>query len=318
MATGEWGKTMDDKDCIILKIISEEKNITKAAERLYISQPALSYRLKNLEKEFKTQIVLRNTTGIVFTPQGEELLTYALETLTKLTKTRERIQSMKNTIQGTLRIGTSSVFAHCELPSILKGFLKLYPNVDISVKTGLSSKMYTLLQKEETTIAILRGDRFWPEEKYMLNEEPLCLASCQPVDCKDLPYLPRINYGTDSALKDMIHNWWRESFSCPPKITMEVDSMDTCRQMVLHGLGWAILPAIGLKEHPALFSQELYWRDNTPVLRRTWMLCRNTSLNLSAVRAFVDYIKEYYDLKNSVPLASHKIIHPSLSDLHSN
>jgi DNA-binding transcriptional LysR family regulator len=308
---------MDDKDCIILKIISEEKNITKAAERLYISQPALSYRLKNLEKEFKTQIVVRNTTGIAFTPQGEELLAYALETLTKLTTIRERIHNMKNSVQGSLRIGTSSVFAHCELPSILKGFLTLYPNVEISVKTGLSSKMYTLLQKEETTIAILRGDRFWPEEKYMLSEEPLCLAACHPVDFKDLPYLPRINYGTDSALKDMVHNWWRETYPCPSKITMEVDSMDTCRQMVLHDLGWAILPAIGLKEQPSLFTRELYWRDNTPVLRRTWMLCRTSSLNLSAVQAFVDYIKDCYHLNNSPHLPSHKIIHPSLSDLQS-
>jgi len=287
---------MDDKDWVILKTISEEKNITKAAERLYLSQPALSYRLKNLEKEFGAKIMLRNTNGIVFTPQGEHLLGYALGMLTQLAIAKERIQNMENKIQGILRIGTSSIFAHYELPGILKGFLERYPDVDISLKTGLSSQINKMLQKEEFAVAILRGDYFWPEEKYMLQEEHLCLASSSMIDLQDLPHRPRINYGTDSSLRVMLEDWWREIFSGPPMVTMEVDSMDTCRQMVLHGLGWAILPMIGLKQHDSLYTQELYWRDGTPVLRRSWMLYRNSSLELSAVRAFIDYLKKYYDL----------------------
>ncbi|MBP2626940.1 MAG: transcriptional regulator, LysR family [Firmicutes bacterium] len=285
---------MDDKDWTILKTLSEEKNITKAAERLYISQPALSYRLKNLEKEFGAKIVLRNTTGIVFTPQGEHLLKYALEMLTQLAIAKERVQNMKNKVQGTLRIGTSAIFAHYELPGILKGFLDRYPDVDISLKTGLSSRINKMLQKEEFAVAILRGDYFWPEEKHILQEEHICLASPNVIDLQDLPNLPRINYGTDSSLRVMLEDWWRENFSFPSTITMEVDSMDTCRQMVLHGLGWAILPLIGLKSHDSLYIRNLYWRDGTPVLRRTWMLYRNSSLELSAVHAFTDYLKEYY------------------------
>ena len=287
---------MNDKDWTILKTISEDKNITKAAERLYMSQPALSYRLKNLEKEFGAKIVLRNTTGIVFTPQGEHLLNYALNMLTQLTMTKERIQNMENKVQGTLRIGTSAIFAHYELPSILKGFLERYPNVDISLRTGLSSRINKMLQKEEFAVAILRGDYFWAEEKHMLQEEPICLASADAIDFHNLPHRPQINYGTDSSLRVMLDDWWREIFSCPPKITMEVDSMDTCRQMVLHGLGWAILPFIGLKQHDSLYTRELHWRDGTPVLRRTWMLYRNSSLELSAVHAFTDYLKEYYGI----------------------
>lgn len=287
---------MDDKDWLILKTISEEKNITKAAERLYLSQPALSYRLKNLETEFGAKIVLRNATGIVFTQQGEHLLSYALNMLTQLSLTKERVQNMKNKIQGTLRIGTSAIFAHYELPTILKGFLERYPNVDISLKTGISSKINKMLQKEECAVAVVRGDYFWPEEKHLLLEEAICLASPRAIPFADLPFHSQISYGTDSSLRIMLEDWWREMFSCPPKITMEVDSMNTCRQMVLHGLGWAILPLIGLKEHDSLHTQKLYWRDGTPVLRRTWMLYRNSSLELSAVQAFTDYLKEYYGI----------------------
>jgi len=288
---------VDYKDWIILKAIFEEKTITKAAESLYISQPALSNRLKNMEKEFDTKILLRNSNGVIFTPAGEHLLVYAREMLRQLTLTQEKIKNMGDTVYGTLHLGTSSVFAHCELPAILQGFIARYPHIDISLKTGLSSKIIKMLQKEEIAVAVVRGDHFWPEEKYMLREESLYLASYQPIVFHNLPHLPRVNYGTDPSLRDMVQNWWYETFSCPPNISMQVDSMDTCRQMVLHNLGWAILPEIGLKEPNSLYTQKLHWQDGTPVLRRTQMVYRNSLLELSAVSAFVNYLQEYYPLK---------------------
>ncbi|MBP8278617.1 MAG: LysR family transcriptional regulator, partial [Propionivibrio sp.] len=72
---------MGDKDWRILKTIAEERNLTKAAARLYISQPALTYRLKNMEEEFGAQVVSRVPTGVELTPQGEYLLAYAAEML---------------------------------------------------------------------------------------------------------------------------------------------------------------------------------------------------------------------------------------------
>ncbi|MBP2667722.1 MAG: transcriptional regulator, LysR family [Firmicutes bacterium] len=223
---------MDDKDWLILKTIAEEKNITKAADRLYISQPALTYRLRNLEKEFAAKLVSRHPSGVILTPQGESVLAYAQEMLLQLRKTKERVQNMENKVQGTLRLGTSSVFAHYLLPPILKTFLEKYPDVEVSL------------------------------------------------------------YLTDSSLEPMIQEWWRESFSEPPHIPMKVDNMDTCRQMVLHGLGWAILPAIGLRQQGAPFTQELYWRNGEPLRRRTWMIYPTAALDLSAVAAFTEYMKK--------------------------
>ncbi len=285
---------MDYKDWIILKTISEEQTITKAAKRLYISQPALSNRLKNLEKAFGAKILLRNTTGVTFTPEGEHLLIYALEMLRQLQLIKERIQNMKTAVYGTLHLGTSSVFALHELPAILQGFSTLYPKVEISLKTGLSSKINKMLQQEEIAVAVIRGEHFWPERKHLLKEEHLCLASLNPIKFHDLPRLPRVNYGSDASLKNVVQNWWYEIFLCPPKITMQVDSMDTCLQMVLHNLGWAILPEDGIKEHSLLYTKKLHWHDGTPFLRKTWLFYRNSSLELSAVNAFVNYLQDYY------------------------
>lgn len=61
---------MDSRDWKILKVISEERSLTKAAERLFISQPSLTYRLNKMEKEFGVKILNRFSSGVSFTIQG--------------------------------------------------------------------------------------------------------------------------------------------------------------------------------------------------------------------------------------------------------
>lgn len=295
---------MDDKDWLVLKTVAEEKNLTRAADRLYLSQPALTYRLRNLEKEFGTQLFARRPSGILLTPQGEYLLSYSQDMLFQINKVKERIKNMENKVQGTLRLGTSSVFAHYELPQILKSFLEVYPDVEVTLKTGLSRRIHRMLQKEEVSIAILRGDHNWEGEKFLLREEPICLVSSNPIEFNELPHKPQISYLTDSSLEPMIEEWWRESFACAPHITMEVDSMDTCRQMVLHGLGWAILPEIGLGEQGRLFTRELFWRSGKPLRRRTWVAFPEASLELSAVRAFVEFLQQQYYANANTPISN--------------
>lgn len=281
-------------DWLILKILAEEKKITKAAERLFISQPALTRRLKNLETQFKTSLVIRTPNGIIFTPQGEELLTYAEKTLLEIKQLSEQIQSMETKVKGTLFLGVSSVFAHYELPQLLKSFLEIYPEVEVSLKTGHSLKVNSMLQKDEISLGILRGDYSWEEEKVLLNEEPICLVSSKPIELKNLPKSPRII--ANSSVQNQAEEWWHQFFSVSPAVTMEVDSIDTCRQMVLHGLGWAILPAIGLKQynHNDLHIRRLYFKDGTPLVRRTWLMYRSSHLNLPTICAFIEHMKKHF------------------------
>ncbi len=295
---------MTDKDWIMIKVLAEEKNITKAAERLYLSQPAITYRLKALEKEVGSQLVTRTPSGILLTPEGEVFLHYAEEMLLTLVKTKEKMQSMRDTVQGTLRLGASSVFSHYELPYILKGFVTSYPKVDISLKTGLSHRINRLLQHDEIAVAVLRGDYHWTEEKMMLFEEPICIVSAKPIDLNTLADQTRITYNTDTPLQTLIESWWRETYAKPFASTMEVDSMDTCRELVKQGLGWAILPAIGLHAMEGIYTHLLGWSDGQPFTRRTWLLCRHAALELPAVRAFCDYIRHYYATQKLHPPVS--------------
>ncbi|WP_379950603.1 LysR family transcriptional regulator [Ectobacillus funiculus] len=285
---------MDEKDWVILQTIFEERNISKASEKLYISQPALTYRLQNLEKEFGTIIVTRGKRGVEFTSQGEYIVQYARSMILQLRNIKEIVQNMDKEIRGVLRIGVSGIFARFELPEIIREFIRQYPNVEVNVKTGWSAEIIHLLQKEEVHLGIVRGNYIWPEEKYLFREEPMVIASKTPIkNLNELPSLPRINYETDQTQKTLIDNWWQETFDRPPTIRMDVNRIDTCKEMVLMGLGYAIFPSICLKKEDDIDKIKLINSNDEPLTRSTWLLYRERSLSLSAVNAFAKFLKQF-------------------------
>lgn len=282
---------MEDRDWVILQTIYEVKNMTKAAQALHVSQPALTYRLQQLETEFNTQIVFRSKKGVEFTEQGEYLANYAKKMLKQLTKTKETVKNMEDKVQGTLRLGVSSNFARYQLPPLLTNFLSLYPEVKIQLKTGFSSEIMNLTYKEDFHIGIIRGDNGWSEQKLLLTQEPICLVSKSKIKIEDLPSLPQIHYRTDPSLQNVINHWWQEKFIHPPFISMEVDRIDTCKEMVKNGLGYAIVPKACLTEEDHLFQLRLKTEENKEILRDTWVIYRDSSLELNMIKAFINFIK---------------------------
>ena len=107
---------MNDKDWEIIKTLHEERSITRAANRLYLSQPALTYRLDQIEKEMDIQLFMRSTKGINFTSAGERLVTYAEKMLREYFDMKRFVKSQDGQINGMLRLGSSAVFAHNQLP----------------------------------------------------------------------------------------------------------------------------------------------------------------------------------------------------------
>lgn len=282
---------MEDKDWIILETLHHEQNITKAAEKLYISQPALTYRIQQLEKEFGVKIVNRGRRGIQFTPQGEHLVKYAKDMRLQLRQTKEFLGNMDNKVTGILRLGVASNIATYILPSILKQFLEQYPDVEVRVMTDWSSNLVHSVYSQHVHIGMLRGDYDWPDEKHLMMEENICIVSKHEIHLQDLPSLPRINYKTEPSLQNTIDLWWKERYSLPPNIAMEVDKMETGKEMVLNGLGYAILPTIVLGGQEDLYKINLTSKHGEPWKRKSWMIYRKESLNLTLIKEFVDFMK---------------------------
>lgn len=284
---------MDNRDWLILKILHEQKNITKSAQALYISQPALTSRLRNIEEEFGVKIVYRTTKGVHFTPQGELLVRKATEFLTFLRKTKEEVINIGDQVAGTLRIGATSYFTKYTLPHLLRLFREKYPEVQIEVITSWSKDVFNLTHKQDVHIGFISSDYGWEGEKFLLFEEPICVASLHPFKQEDLPKLPRINYQTDSLLKNVIDKWWKENFREPPYISMEVDKLDTCIEMVVNGLGYAIMPSKRLRCEKQLFSIVLKDKQEKPHVRSAAVIYHKELLELKIVQAFIDFVEGF-------------------------
>lgn len=283
---------MDVKDWIILQTIYSERNITKAAEKLFISQPALTYRIQQIEAEMGVSIVQRNKKGVKFTAEGEYLVKYSKNMLLELQRTKDYLQNMNNNMEGIIRIGVSSNYAHFKLPGILKEFLDIYPKVQFHVKTGWSSEMYNLLYNENVHIGIIRGNYNWTDHKSLISQENICIISNKKIDLDQLPTLPRINYETDPLLKLTIEKWWHEFFTQPPLITMEVGKIETCIEMVVHGLGYAIIPSICIKPNDKLHTINLASKKGEEILRNSWLVYRDSELQFPVVNTFVEFFKK--------------------------
>ncbi|WP_400161980.1 LysR family transcriptional regulator [Brevibacillus sp. TJ4] len=284
---------MENRDWSILQILYQEQNITRAAQRLYLSQPALTKRLRQIEKEFGVQIVHRGRRGVHFTPQGEYLAMCADEMLVKLSKIKEHVANMGERVKGTLRLGVSSYFARYQLPNLLKHFSAAYPDVEFKVVTGFSKDVYKSVYNQDVHIGFVRGNYSWAEKKLLLFEETICAVAKNPFSLHDLPTMPRIDYETDPLLLALVNNWWSAHYSQPPLIGMVVDKADTCREMVSCGLGYGILPRLMLKDIDDLYLYELTDTSGKPIKRQTWMFCHEDSMELKMVAAFVRFMEEW-------------------------
>ncbi|MFT9846256.1 LysR family transcriptional regulator [Aneurinibacillus sp. REN35] len=285
---------MEDRDWVILKVLYEEKNITKAAQRLFMSQPSLTKQLRQIEEEFALQIVKRGRRGVHFTPQGEYLARCANDMTQKLREIAEAVRAMENDVAGTLRLGVSNYFTRYKLPRLLKLFQDQYPRVEFKVNTGWSREMGALVANHEVHVGFVRGEYKWSGEKLLLFTDMLCIASRHPIDKNALPQLPRIDYKTEYGFKTIMDHWWMENYTEPPSIVMEVDQVETCKEMVRHGLGYAIMPRLMLEDAEDIHTIDIMIKKGQPVLRKTWMLYHKESLDTNVVRAFIQFMEELH------------------------
>lgn len=297
---------MDELDCLILQHLNNEWNLTKAAERLHMTQPALTYRLKQIEKEFQAELFTKNGKRIDVTPAGELIMNYAKKRLVDLRITKEQVLSLNHEVTGNLKLGVSSQFGLLQLPSILEHYVADFPSVCLNVNTGYSTEMMDLLLKGEIDIAIVKGDYNWSDKKELLWEEHMCVIAKSAFSLNDLQKMPMISRKEPNVLlqyrnqpnitiEQNLDYWWNERFQEPPISTMQVDSYETCKEMVKRGFGFSIIPQAFIKNSDGLHTENIVFKNGNKLNRRTWLLYREASSKLSAVAEFVSLIRNTVD-----------------------
>lgn len=282
---------IEERDWVILTNLFEHKSITKAAEALFISQPTLTSRLQLIEQRFGAQIVVRGKKGVCFTPEGRYLVECAKEMVQRIHVIEGTIQTIRNEVKGYINIGASVIFIRQHLPGLLKQFIQMYPNVEFKVSTQLSGKVVELMHSNELDVGFIRGEYDWSDKMDLLFEEKMFIVSKQKFEIKDLPQMLRVEHTSNKTSRDSYNQWWKENFSQKPVIGMEVDKVDSCREIVLKGLGYAFLPEGVLSATDDIYKIPMVDKNGQQLVRRTWMIYHKDSLNIALIKTFVDFVK---------------------------
>jgi len=281
-------------DWEVILTLHEYPNLTKASARLFLSQPALTKRLRQIEEEFGITIVNRNSKGVTFTPEGEYLAEQAQKYKAFLQDTKQHLSRMGEGDVGSIKIGSPTSFTKAVLPRILNRYHALYPKVDLRVQVAISGQIPKLVQQQEVHVGFANGDQQLSEavEQFLCAVGQAYIVSNSPVTMEDLPKIPLIRFYRDDYSRNLVQNWWKNNFLEPLQVGMDVLDIDTCREMLRNGLGYSVVYSNYLQSSDTFFKLPMYNRDGSPVMRNTWMVYRKDYKSNPLIRNFVEFVRD--------------------------
>jgi len=135
--------------------VANEKSISKGAEKLLISQPAVTQSIKTLESELGGQLFIRTPKGVVLTEEGQILYNYISEGMRYFINGSNKFTSLKELNSGSISIGATTIISEEYLMPYIKEFHKLYPNISISIVNDLTDNLIRKLRNGDIDILIM-------------------------------------------------------------------------------------------------------------------------------------------------------------------
>lgn len=278
--------------------VSEHQSVTKAAEVLYLTQPAVSLQLKRFQQEFDIPLFEVLGRQLHITEFGRKIEKLAHELLQQA----ERIEAAANThrgiLTGNIRIATVSTGKYV-LPYFLEGFMRDHPGVNISVDVTNKTLVIESLRENRIDFALVS---VLPEKLAIVgipllpNELHLTASTSYP----DLPKrmtkarlgnLPLIFREEGSATRSAMSSFLSKQ-QIPIKRSMELVSNEAVKQSVRAGLGLSILPRIGIRSELALGSMRIIPMKGLPIITEWNLTYPKGKMHSPAALALSEYIQQ--------------------------
>lgn len=277
-------------------------SLTKAAEELYISQPAVSQAIKTLETQLGTPLFKRMRKGMELTAQGGELVYGDVEKAVKLlSSVEDRLMELRETATGTLRIGASASIFQYVLSGKIVEFRNLYPQVKIELISDVSPKIIECLKTDRCDVGFLNmpvpldeGVQFGEtiqilHDVFVVGKEYADLAGGK-MTLADLQQYPLILMKENTAARSSFDSFCR-NFGMSIQPTIEIDSWDFMKQLVTFGMGIGCIPREYIKKRLAEgLLIELNVEPALPI-RSIGMATPKAGNAQYALRAFINLFK---------------------------
>ena len=234
---------LDPSSLLVFYIVATEKSLTSAADKLCLTQPAITYRIKTLEEYTRVKLLEFKKRQVSLTPHGKELLTYAEKIYDQLVNAERFIKSIK---EAYLRAGIASMYISIVGPVIKKMFEK-YPEVRLTVRSGDAIEMVQEVLDSNLDIAIVPHFDY-DKVKLQHNtvsapQKIVCFASSdqiiqnEPLSWKELCNYPLISGPEESVIRRIIFNKFKNEGLEVRQLAAEVNNIEWCKTLVENGKG---------------------------------------------------------------------------------
>ncbi len=283
--------------------VAKLESFSKAAEVLFLTQPAVSTQIKDLEYNFKTKLFDRIGRRIQLTQAGEILLPYVKNILDLLVESYCAVDMLKKAGEGAIKLGVSELPGARLIPSRIASFLRKYPKVDFSIIAEKSSTIIDLMKANkidmgiigastpELTTSDIEGTMIYKDEIVvaMSNHHPL--ADKGSISVSDLSNQPVIvslkNTVSRQAIDKLFHR-----LNIPYKIAFEIDNKAMIKSLVEKNLGIAFFSYLEIKKEAESGWIKTLSISDYPFYRYIHVVHHKNKQLSSSQKAFFDFLLE--------------------------
>lgn len=231
--------------------VAETSSFSIAAERVHVTQPAISKRIAQLEEELGCRLFDRISRTVHLTEAGTALLPRAERILREIAETCQAIHDLSGEVSGNLRIAISHHIGLHRLPPVLKRFAGVNPEVSLAVDFMDSEVAYDGVIHGRFEIAVItlapephpriHAETIWPDPLQPMVSSDHPLAEQSVISLADLSHIPAIMPGPDTYTGRMIKKLFDDQGYAFTAM-MATNYLETIKMLVSVGLGWSILP----------------------------------------------------------------------------
>ena len=295
----------------ILKAVATEKNFTKAAEVLYLSQPSLSKQIKTLEKNLDILLINREKNKISLTENGKVFLQYSERILALCEESCRALIDVKNGDRGNLTVGASQTIGTYLMPRVLALFAQNYPQIDLKVQVNSTRLIANHVLNREIDIAVVGGEI--PDElkknlmikDFVEDELSLIISKSHPfakkkkINKENLYYLNFITLNSNSTIRKFIDNILMQNKieTKQLKIVMQFNSIEGIKTAVSLGLGAAFVSSSAIEKELELKTIKILKIENIRITRTLSIISNPESYKS---KAFDLFYNELCTLKRTI------------------
>ncbi|HEY3121898.1 MAG TPA: LysR substrate-binding domain-containing protein [Vicinamibacteria bacterium] len=294
---------MDVRQLEMFRAVAEEGSFTRAAQRLHVSQSAVSRQVKLLEEELGGLLLHRGGNGISLTAPGELVLKTANRVQRDLQDVVWQLSAAQKLQRGLLRLGGGMTVCLYILPRLLKRFHSRFKQVELHVASGTSEGILRLLRNHQVdlgllTLPVVASDLevlpVLKEEMVVVTAPHHPLARARSVEPRSLGRFPLILFEAGSNTRKVVDQFFLEA-EIPAKVAMETENVEIIKAMVASGLGISLIPYAAIAKD--LGSRRFAWtrvRGRRLYRETGWVYLKSDHLP----RVVAEMLRVFEEMKN--------------------